>query len=112
MVINYKVYFAVCKTKEDVLAAISQIEKERKIIDVLTDGAVIKVNDATLREEMGFTDKFPRWAMAYKFEAEEVTTLLQEVIWQVGRTGKLTPLALLDPVDLGGATVSRATLNN
>ena len=105
-------YFAVCKTKEDVLAAISQIEQERKTIDVLTDGAVIKVNDALLREEMGFTDKFPRWAMAYKFEAEEVTTLLKEVIWQVGRTGKLTPLALLDPVDLGGATVSRATLNN
>ncbi len=105
-------YFAVCKTKEEVLSAISQIEQERKTIDVLTDGAVIKVNDALLREEMGFTDKFPRWAMAYKFEAEEVTTLLQEVIWQVGRTGKLTPLALLDPVDLGGATVSRATLNN
>ena len=105
-------YFTVCKTKDDVLAAIAQIEQERKTIDVLTDGAVIKVNDATLREEMGFTDKFPRWAMAYKFEAEEVTTLLQEVIWQVGRTGKLTPLALLDPVDLGGATVSRATLNN
>ena len=105
-------YFTVCKTKDDVLAAIAQIEQERKTIDVLTDGAVIKVNDALLREEMGFTDKFPRWAMAYKFEAEEVTTLLKEVIWQVGRTGKLTPLALLDPVDLGGATVSRATLNN
>ena len=105
-------YFAVCKTKDEVLAAISTIEKERKTIDVLTDGAVIKVNDALLREEMGFTDKFPRWAMAYKFEAEEVTTLLKEVIWQVGRTGKLTPLALLEPVDLGGATVSRATLNN
>ena len=105
-------YFAVCKTKDEVLEAISTIEKERKTIDVLTDGAVIKVNDAALRDEMGFTDKFPRWAMAYKFEAEEVTTLLNEVIWQVGRTGKLTPLALLDPVDLGGATVSRATLNN
>ena len=105
-------YFAVCMTKDEVLAAIAQIEQERKIIDVLTDGAVIKVNDALLREEMGFTDKFPRWAMAYKFEAEEVTTLLKEVIWQVGRTGKLTPLALLDPVELGGATVSRATLNN
>ena len=105
-------YFAVCKTKDEVLGAISTIEKERKTIDVLTDGAVIKVNDAALRDEMGFTDKFPRWAMAYKFEAEEVTTLLNEVIWQVGRTGKLTPLALLDPVDLGGATVSRATLNN
>ena len=105
-------YFAVCKTKEEVLEAISTIERERKTIDVLTDGAVIKVNDALLRDEMGFTDKFPRWAMAYKFEAEEVTTLLKDVIWQVGRTGKLTPLALLEPVDLGGATVSRATLNN
>ena len=105
-------YFAVCSSKEEVLSAIAHIEKERKTIDVLTDGAVIKVNDQALREEMGFTDKFPRWAMAYKFEAEEVTTLLKEVIWQVGRTGKLTPLALLEPVDLGGVTVSRATLNN
>lgn len=105
-------YFAVCKSRDEVLSAISHIEKERKIIDVLTDGAVIKVNDQALRDEMGFTDKFPRWAMAYKFEAEEVTTLLKDVIWQVGRTGKLTPLALLDPVDLGGVTVSRATLNN
>ena len=105
-------YFRVCETDEEVLAAIDEIEKERRKIDVLTDGAVIKVNDATLREEMGFTDKFPRWAMAYKFEAEEVTTLLKDVVWQVGRTGKLTPLALLEPVELGGVTVSRATLNN
>lgn len=105
-------YFCVCKSGEEVLAALSHIEKERREIDVLTDGAVIKVNDSALREEMGSTDKFPRWAMAYKFEAEEVTTLLKDVIWQVGRTGKLTPLALLEPVELGGATVSRATLNN
>lgn len=105
-------YFKICQSSNEVVAAIQEIEKERKHIDVLTDGAVIKVNDALLREEMGFTDKFPRWAMAYKFEAEEVTTLLKEVIWQVGRTGKLTPLALLEPVELGGATVSRATLNN
>ncbi len=105
-------YFAVCNSKEEVLSAVKTIEKQRKEIDVLTDGAVIKVDDAVLREEMGFTDKFPRWALAYKFEAEEVTTLLKEVIWQVGRTGKLTPLALLQPVELGGATVSRATLNN
>jgi len=105
-------YFRVCETDEEVLAVIDEIEKERRKIDVLTDGAVIKVNDATLREEMGFTDKFPRWAMAYKFEAEEVTTLLKDVVWQVGRTGKLTPLALLEPVELGGVTVSRATLNN
>ena len=105
-------YFRVCHTKEDVERAIAEIEQERKTLDVLTDGAVIKLNDAELREELGFTDKFPRWALAYKFEAEEVTTLLKDVIWQVGRTGKLTPLALLDPVELGGATVSRATLNN
>ncbi|MBE7077724.1 MAG: NAD-dependent DNA ligase LigA [Clostridiales bacterium] len=105
-------YFKVCHTDEEVVSAIAEIEKARRALDVLTDGAVIKVNDNALREEMGFTDKFPRWAMAYKFEAEEVTTLLKDVIWQVGRTGKLTPLALLDPVDLGGATVSRATLNN
>ena len=105
-------YFRICHTDDEVVAAIAEVERERKTLDVLTDGAVIKVDDAELRDEMGFTDKFPRWAMAYKFEAEEVTTLLKEVIWQVGRTGKLTPLALLDPVDLGGATVSRATLNN
>ncbi len=105
-------YFRVCHSAEEVSAAIAEVEVERKNLDVLTDGAVIKLNDAALREELGFTDKFPRWALAYKFEAEEVTTLLKEVIWQVGRTGKLTPLALLDPVELGGATVSRATLNN
>ncbi len=104
-------YFRVC-TGQEMLDAIDEIERERKTIDVLTDGAVIKVNDPKVRDLMGFTDKFPRWAMAYKFEAEEVTTLLKEVVWQVGRTGKLTPLALLEPVELGGATVSKATLNN
>lgn len=105
-------YFRVCRSAEEVVAAVSEVERERKNLDVLTDGAVIKLNDAFLREELGFTDKFPRWAIAYKFEAEEVTTLLKKVVWQVGRTGKLTPLALLEPVELGGATVSRATLNN
>ncbi|MBQ2740476.1 MAG: NAD-dependent DNA ligase LigA [Clostridia bacterium] len=105
-------YFRLCKTAEETLAAVREIEVERKTLDVLTDGAVIKVNDAAVREEMGFTDKFPRWAMAYKFEAEEITTLLKDVVWQVGRTGKLTPLGLLEPVELAGATVSKATLNN
>ena len=111
---GFKVFphFRVCKGADEVVNAIGEIERERKNIDVLTDGAVVKLNDPYLRQELGSTDKFPRWAMAYKFEAEEVTTLLKDVIWQVGRTGKLTPLALLDPVDLGGATVSRATLNN
>ncbi len=105
-------YFKVCESEDEVFKALQEIELARKTIDVLTDGAVIKLNDAHLRAEMGHTDKFPRWALAYKFEAEEVTTLLKDVIWQVGRTGKLTPLALLEPVELGGATVSRATLNN
>ncbi len=105
-------YFKVCKNGEEVLTAIEEINEQRRKIDVLTDGAVIKVNDGALREELGFTDKFPRWAMAYKFEAEEVTTLVKDVVWQVGRTGKLTPLAVLEPVELAGATVSRATLNN
>lgn len=105
-------YFRVCASEEEVLAAIDEIEVERKNIDVLTDGAVIKVNDAAVRELMGYTDKFPRWAMAFKFEAEEVTTKVKNVVWQVGRTGKLTPLAQLEAVELAGATVRKATLNN
>ena len=105
-------YFKICSTEEEVISALEEIEKRRHEIDVLTDGAVIKVNESDLRLDMGFTDKFPRWALAYKFEAEEVTTLVKEVIWQVGRTGKLTPLAIVQPVELAGATVSRATLNN
>lgn len=105
-------YFQICRSEEEVVAAIDEIEVNRKTIDVLTDGAVIKVNDAAVRETMGYTDKFPRWAMAFKFEAEEVTTTVENVVWQVGRTGKLTPLALLSPVELGGATVRKATLNN
>ncbi|MFQ9737160.1 MAG: NAD-dependent DNA ligase LigA [Christensenellaceae bacterium] len=105
-------YFRICRSEEEVLAAIDEIEVGRKTLDVLTDGAVIKVNDAAVREAMGYTDKFPRWAMAYKFEAEEVTTKVVGVVWQVGRTGKLTPLAQLEPVELAGATVRKATLNN
>jgi DNA ligase (NAD+) len=105
-------YLAVCQTRDEVIAAVEHIEIERKKIDVLTDGAVIKLNNANLREGVGYTDKFPRWAIAYKFEAEEAETTVKDVIWQVGRTGKLTPLALVEPVDLGGATVKKATLNN
>lgn len=105
-------YFKRCKTFDEVRAALDEIEIERKKIDVLTDGAVIKVNDYAVRKEMGFTDKFPRYAMAFKFEAEEAETKVIRVIWQIGRTGKLTPLAEVEPVDLGGATVRRATLNN
>ncbi len=111
---GFKVYpfLRVCKSAEEVKSAIEEIEIERKNIDVLTDGAVIKLNGCTGREGLGYTDKFPRWAMAYKFEAEESVTSVKDVIWQVGRTGKLTPLALVEPVELGGATVKKATLNN
>ena len=105
-------YLAVCNGINEVMSAINDIEKDRKALDILTDGAVVKVNDYNLRDRLGFTDKFPRWAIAYKFEAEEVTTILKDVKWQVGRTGKLTPLGLLEPTELAGATVKKATLNN
>lgn len=101
-----------CKTPQEVKDAIAEIDMTRKKIDVLTDGAVVKVNDYAAREKLGFTDKFPRWAIAFKFEAEEAVTTVREVTWQVGRTGKLTPLAKVDPVELAGATVRKATLNN
>lgn len=105
-------YFKLCRDFDEVRSAIDEIETERKRIDVLTDGAVVKVNEEDVRREMGYTDKFPRWAIAYKFEAEEAETTVKRVFWQVGRTGKLTPLAEVEPVELAGATVRRATLNN
>ena len=111
---GFKIYpfFKICQTPEAVKAAIDEIEVERREIDYLTDGAVVKVNEEAIREDMGATDKFPRWAMAYKFEAEEARSTVLRVFWQVGRTGKLTPLAEIEPVELAGATVRRATLNN
>ncbi len=105
-------FFKVCKGISSVMSAIKEIEINRKTLDILTDGAVVKVNDFSLRNSLGATDKFPRWALAFKFEAEEVTTILNDVIWQVGRTGKLTPLGLLEATELAGATVRKATLNN
>ncbi|MEG9429543.1 MAG: NAD-dependent DNA ligase LigA [Christensenellaceae bacterium] len=105
-------FLSVCRGANEVMTAIKDIEINRKNLDILTDGAVVKVNDFSLRKNLGFTDKFPRWAIAFKFEAEEITTILNDVIWQVGRTGKLTPLGLVSPVELAGATVSKATLNN
>ncbi len=97
---------------EEVIKEIEKLDDERNNLDVLTDGIVIKINDMKTRKILGYTMKFPRWAIAYKFEAEETTTRLLEVIWNVGRTGKVTPIALLEPVDIGGVTVRRATLNN
>lgn len=92
--------------------AVDQTEQARETLDFLIDGAVIKVQDLRTRELLGSTDKFPRWAVAYKFAAEEDIATLLSVDWQLGRTGKLTPLARLTPTDIGGVTVQNATLNN
>ena len=105
-------FFKICNDKDSVMSAIKEIEKNRKTLDILTDGAVVKIDVFSLRKKLGYTDKFPRWAIAFKFEAEEITTILKDVVWQVGRTGKLTPLGIVSPVELAGATVSKATLNN
>ncbi len=97
---------------EQIKQIIEKIGAMRDSLDFLIDGVVIKVNKFSLRDELGFTDKFPKWAVAYKFDAEQVTTKLVDVDWQVGRTGKLTPIGLLESVELCGATIRRATLNN
>lgn len=97
---------------QDMEKALTETEQTRGRLDFLIDGMVIKINDFATREALGFTEKFPRWAIAYKFEAIEVTTEILDVTWELGRTGKLTPLAHLNPVDIGGVTVKRATLNN
>lgn len=101
-----------CLNLKEIKDKIREIEILRKKVDYLTDGVVIKVNDFELREFFGYTNKFPRFAIAYKFEAEEYSTILKEVVWNVGRTGKVTPTAILEPVEIGDVTVQRATLNN
>lgn len=105
-------YIHLFQTMEEVYAEIERLAERRRDLDFLIDGAVIKINDLRTRDVLGYTDKFPRWAVAYKFEAEETTTVLNDVVWNVGRTGKLTPLALVEPVDIAGVTVSNCTLNN
>ena len=97
---------------EAALELIRSIEQERDTLDFLIDGATIKLSDMRTREVLGTTDKFPRWSVAFKFAAQETVTMLEDVSWELGRTGKLTPLAHLAPVDICGVTVKRATLNN
>ena len=104
--------YVLADDQKTVFDTLDKIESVRPSLDFLIDGAVVKADDFSMREELGYTAKFPRWAMAFKFAAEEMTTVVRDVIWQVSRTGKLNPLAVLDPVDIGGVTVSRATLNN
>ena len=97
---------------DQVIAEIDVALARRSSLDFLIDGLVIKLNDLRLFDEMGFTDKFPRGEIAYKFPAEELVTVIENITWEVGRTGKLTPLAHLEPVDFAGVTVKKATLNN
>lgn len=104
--------FIECKTDEEIWNAIENIGESRGELSYGIDGAVIKVNEISLREILGETAKIPRWAIAYKYPPEEKQTRLLSVEVTVGRTGKLTPVAILDPVHLAGTTVSKATLNN
>ncbi len=105
-------FFKIARSIDEIKEIISQVEKTKNNLDFLIDGLVIKINSTETREHLGFTEKVPRWAVAYKFEAEETSTVLNDVTWQVGRTGKITPVAELEPVELCGATIKRATLNN
>ncbi|PZD97897.1 DNA ligase (NAD(+)) LigA [Paenibacillus sambharensis] len=109
---NVNPYIKYFDTIEDVMAEMIEIVDKRKGLDYLIDGAVVKLTDMRTREVLGYTDKFPRWAVAFKFEAEETTTILQTVNWEVGRTGKITPVARVEPVELAGVTVQNCTLNN
>lgn len=101
-----------CSNLDEVISYISKWEVERKNLPYDTDGVVIKVNDLSAQEELGYTAKSPRWAIAYKYKAEEVLTKLLSVSFQVGRTGAVTPVANLEPVFLSGSTVKRASLHN
>lgn len=101
-----------CKTVDELIAAIEELDQIRNDFDFEIDGAVIKLDSIPLREKIGYTSKSPRWAMAYKYEAEQGITRLNAISIQVGRTGALTPVAELDPVQLAGTTVKRATLHN
>ncbi len=105
-------YFKIVSNIDEIKEEIDRIDKIKTELDVMIDGMVLKINDVTVREKIGYTNKFPKWALAYKFQAQEVSTILEDVVWQVGRTGKITPIAVLEPVELAGATISRATLNN
>jgi DNA ligase (NAD+) len=99
-------------TFAELRGAIDAIDAAREGYPYETDGAVVKVDDYRQQEILGFTSKFPKWAIAYKFAAERARTVVREILVQVGRTGALTPVAVLDPVELGGTTVSRASLHN
>ncbi len=104
--------YRVCENIDKVIQHVQTIEEKRHHFDYDIDGAVIKVNEKGLYDTIGYTAKSPKWAIAYKFKAEEVITKIKDIIFQVGRTGQITPVAILEPVEVQGSTVSRATLHN
>lgn len=108
----YDDYIRECFTFEDIEKEILYIASIRETLDYDIDGIVIAIDDMRTREVLGYTVKFPKWAVAFKFEAEEATTELLSVEWNVGRSGRVSPTAILEPVELAGVTVKRATLNN
>ena len=105
-------YIKECETIDEIKEQLEYIESIRDELQYDIDGVVIVVDDIKTRELLGCTIKFPRWSIAYKFEAQEATTKLLDVEWNVGRSGRVTPTAILEPVELAGATIKRATLNN
>jgi len=105
-------HYKLCRTIDEVIAYCDSWENAKEKLDCEIDGMVLKVNDLGQRQRLGFTSKSPRWSIAYKFPAEKALTEIKDIIVQVGRTGTITPVALLKPVHLSGTTVSRATLHN
>jgi len=103
---------ALCQTIDEVIEFCDQMEAKRDDLDYEIDGVVVKVNSTAMQERFGATGKAPRWAVAYKYAARQATTKVNDIVVQVGRTGALTPVAMLEPVQLGGVTVSRSTLHN
>jgi len=103
---------ALCKTIDEVVDFCNRMEAKRDDLDYEIDGVVVKVNSTALQDQFGATGKAPRWAIAYKYAARQATTRVNDIVVQVGRTGALTPVAMLEPVQLGGVTVSRSTLHN
>ncbi len=105
-------HFRLCKSLDEVFAFVDEWEEKRETLPYEIDGVVVKVNSLDQQERLGATAKSPRWAIAFKFKAQQAETVLQKITWQVGRTGIVTPVAELEPVALAGTTVSRATLHN
>lgn len=105
-------HYRYCENIDEVIEYLKEWETKRKELDYDTDGVVIKVNEFDLYEKIGYTVKYPKWGVAFKFPAEEVETEVQDIIFTVGRTGNITPIALLEPVMISGSLVSKATLNN